>query len=74
MVIVESVGSSKGNVITSYGPNGARGNSGDTIFGGKPKEPGMVVTHDSIINGKYLHQVEKLCHQQYKFTHNAKLI
>jgi hypothetical protein len=51
VVIVESKGSSKGNVITSYGPDGARGESGAAIFGGKPTDPGMPVTHDSIVNG-----------------------
>jgi hypothetical protein len=51
VVIVESGGSSKGNVITSYGPDGARGNSGAAIFGGSPSDPGMPVTHDAIVNG-----------------------
>jgi hypothetical protein len=51
VVIVESSGSSKGNVITSYGPDGARGNSGAAIFGGSPSDPGMPVTHDAIVNG-----------------------
>ncbi|QKS54851.1 hypothetical protein HUB98_15605 [Paenibacillus barcinonensis] len=51
VVIVESKGSSKGNVITSYGPDGARGESGAAIFGGKPTDPGMPVTHDSIVKG-----------------------
>lgn len=36
VVIVESAGSAKGNVITSYGPSGARGKSGAAIFGGNP--------------------------------------
>jgi hypothetical protein len=52
VVIVESGGSSKGNIITSYGPDGARGNSGAAIFGGSPSEPGMPVTHDAIVNGE----------------------
>ncbi|MGV6935548.1 hypothetical protein ACWA2B_08515 [Paenibacillus sp. CMM36] len=51
VVIVESKGSSKGNTITSYGPDGARGESGAAIFGGKATEPGMPVTHDAIVNG-----------------------
>ncbi|WP_139489928.1 hypothetical protein [Brevibacillus dissolubilis] len=51
VVIVESKGSSKGNTITSYGPDGARGESGSAIFGGKATEPGMPVAHDSILNG-----------------------
>lgn len=51
MVIVESKGSSKGNTITSYGPDGARGESGAAIFGGKATEPGMPVTNEAIVNG-----------------------
>lgn len=51
VVIVESKGSSKGNTITSYGEDGARGKSGAAIFGGEPTEPGKPVTHDSIVNG-----------------------
>ena len=52
VVIVESTGSAKGNVITSYGPSGARGESGAAIFGGKPTDPGFPVTHGAIINGE----------------------
>ena len=51
VVIVESQGSSKGNIITSYGPGGPRGESGAAIFGGKPTDPGMPVTHEDILNG-----------------------
>ena len=51
VVIVESKGSSKGNIITSYGPGGPRGESGAAIFGGSPSEPGMPATHEDIING-----------------------
>ncbi|MEF7493599.1 hypothetical protein V4V34_03320, partial [Lysinibacillus sphaericus] len=51
VVIVESKGSSKGNTITSYGPDGARGENGAAIFGGKPIDPGKPVTHDAIVNG-----------------------
>ena len=51
MVITESKGSSKGNVITSYGPDGPRGESGAAIFGGNSKDPGMPVTHEDILNG-----------------------
>ncbi|MCM3260623.1 WXG100 family type VII secretion target [Paenibacillus lautus] len=51
VVIVESKGSSKGNTITSYGPDGARGESGAAIFGGKATEPGMPVTNEAIVNG-----------------------
>lgn len=51
VVIVESQGSSKGNIITSYGPNGPRGKSGAAIFGGNPSDLGMPVTHEDILNG-----------------------
>ncbi|QPA57426.1 hypothetical protein J1907_14885 [Lysinibacillus sphaericus] len=36
-VIVESKGSHKGNTITSYGSDGARGESGAAIFGVSPQ-------------------------------------
>lgn len=51
VVIVESKGSSKGNIITSYGPSGPRGKSGAAIFGGSPTDPGMPVTHEDILSG-----------------------
>lgn len=51
VVIVESTGSSKGNIITSYGPSGPRGESGAAIFGGSSTDPGMPVTHEDILNG-----------------------
>ena len=50
-MIVESKGSSKGNIITSYGPSGPRGKSGAAIFGGSPTDPGMPVTHEDILSG-----------------------
>ena len=51
VVIVETQGSSKGNIITSYGSGGARGDSGAAIFGGSPGDPGMPVTHEDVLNG-----------------------
>ncbi|MFI9385727.1 hypothetical protein [Kutzneria sp. NPDC052558] len=45
-------GSKRGRVITSYGPSGPRGESGAAIFGGKPTDPGLPVTHDMIVQGK----------------------
>ena len=54
VVIVESKGSAKGNVITSYGESGPRGSSSAAIFGGEPGDLGMPVTHDDIISGKVL--------------------
>ena len=48
---MESRGSSKGNIITSYGPSGPRGKSGVAIYGGDPLEPGMPITHEDILSG-----------------------
>ncbi len=45
-------GSIKGQVLTSYGPDGPRGDSGAAIFGGSPTDPGMPVTADMITNGE----------------------
>lgn len=51
VVIVESNGSAKGNVITSYGESGSRSSSGAEIFRRNPSDLGIPVTHDDIING-----------------------
>jgi hypothetical protein len=51
VVIVESKGSSKGNIIMSYGPDGPRGESGAAIYRGNPSDPGMPISHEDIING-----------------------
>lgn len=44
-------GSQKGQIITSYGPSGPRGNSGASIYGGLPSDPGLPITDHMIING-----------------------
>ena len=54
VVIVKSGGSSKGNVLTRYGPAGARGKSGAAIYGGSPDDLGMPITEEAIIKGKVL--------------------
>ncbi|WP_441251056.1 RHS repeat-associated core domain-containing protein [Kitasatospora sp. McL0602] len=52
IVVTEGAGPSPGKLVTSYGPAGPRGESGASIFGGKPSEPGMPMTHDMIVNGE----------------------
>jgi hypothetical protein len=52
IVVTEGPGSSAGKLVTSYGPGGPRGESGASIFGGSPTEPGMSITHDMIVNGE----------------------
>jgi hypothetical protein len=52
VIIVESQGSARGNIETSYGSSGQRGKSGAAIFGGEPTDPGYPVTHDMIVNGE----------------------
>ena len=52
VVIVKTGGSSKGNLLTSYGPDGARGSSGAEIFWGTPDEPGKPITHEALVEGK----------------------
>jgi RHS repeat-associated protein len=51
VVITEGPGSRAGQLVTSYGPSGPRGDSGAAIFGGSPSDPGLPVTHDQIVNG-----------------------
>ena len=51
VVITEGPGSSAGKMITSYGQSGPRGESGASIFGGSPEDPGMPVTAEQIANG-----------------------
>ena len=52
VVVTEGAGSGGGNIITSYGPSGARGESGAEIFGGNAAEPGLPVTSEMIIKGQ----------------------
>lgn len=44
-------GSQKGQVITSYGPSGPRGESGASIYGGSSTDPGLPITDGMITNG-----------------------
>lgn len=52
IVVTAGPGSGWGAIITSYGPDGPRGNSGSSIYGGSPNDPGFLVTDDMIRNGK----------------------
>lgn len=52
VVVVHGTGGAQGNVITSYGPAGPRGNSGATIFGGSPSDPGFPIIPEMILNGE----------------------
>ncbi|MER7012836.1 DUF6531 domain-containing protein [Saccharopolyspora sp. NPDC000359] len=52
VVITEGSGARAGQVVTSYGPSGPRGESGATIFGGEASDPGMPITHQAIVEGK----------------------
>ncbi len=51
VVIVEALGSAKGNVITSYGKSGIKGESGAQALGGLPTDQGLPVTEQMILNG-----------------------
>lgn len=51
VVITEGAGSMRGQVVTSYGPGGPRGESGAAIFGGTPADPGPPVTPKMITDG-----------------------
>ncbi|GAA4027324.1 hypothetical protein GCM10022409_09110 [Hymenobacter glaciei] len=52
VVITEGPGSSRGQIVTSYGPSGPQGKSGASIFGGQPTEPGLPVSHEQIVGGQ----------------------
>lgn len=52
VVVTEGPGSSAGKMITSYGQSGPRGESGASIFGGSPEDPGMPITAEQILNGE----------------------
>lgn len=52
MVIVEGQGAKAGQVVTSYGKSGPRGESGAAIYGGSPTQPGKPVTKEMIEQGK----------------------
>ena len=52
IVIVEGQGARAGQVVTSYGPSGPRGESGAEIYGGTPEDPGKPITPEMIAEGK----------------------
>ncbi len=51
VVIMEAMGSARGNVITAYGKSGVKGQSGANALGGLPSDPGMAVSKEMITNG-----------------------
>lgn len=50
-MVTHGKGGAQGNVITSYGPGGPRGESGTAIYGGKSTDPGLPITSDMILKG-----------------------
>ncbi len=52
IVITEGQGAKAGQVVTSYGPSGPRGESGASIYGGDPSDPGLPLTPEMITNGE----------------------
>ena len=52
IVVTNGVGSSRGKLITSYGKDGPRGESGKTIYGGSASDPGIPITQSMIENGE----------------------
>lgn len=51
-MIVEGQGAKAGQVVTSYGKSGPRGESGAALYGGSPTQPGKPVTKEMIEQGK----------------------
>lgn len=67
IVIMESKGAGRGNIITSYGPSGPKNDSGAEAWGGSPDDPGPPVTREQIVEeripntkGGYLPPAEQL--------------
>jgi len=52
VVITEGVGGERGQIVTSYGPSGPRGDSGARIFGGQASDPGLPISQADVINGR----------------------
>jgi hypothetical protein len=50
-VVVVETGSGRGNIITSYGDKGPRGESGAAIYGGDPAAPGPAITGEQVQQG-----------------------
>ena len=51
-VVITESGTRRGQVLTSYGDKGPRGESGATIFGGSPSDPGIPVNPADIPAGR----------------------
>ena len=51
-VVVTESGSRRGQIVTSYGDKGPRGESGAAIFGGSPSDPGVPVNPSHIPAGQ----------------------
>jgi hypothetical protein len=52
-IVVTKGGSENGQLLTSYGPSGPRGESGAAALkGGNPTDPGAPITHEMITNGE----------------------
>lgn len=50
-VVVTETGSRRGQVVTSYGDKGPKGESGAAIFGGNPSDPGPAINPADISSG-----------------------
>jgi hypothetical protein len=50
-VVVTETGSRRGQIVTSYGDKGPRGESGAAVFGGKPEDPGLPINAADIEAG-----------------------
>lgn len=51
-VVITETGSRRGQVVTSYGSSGPRGESGASIFGGCPSDPGLPISPADIESGQ----------------------
>jgi len=52
IVVAHGKGAAQGNLITSYGQSGPRGDGGAAVYGGSPSDPGVAITPDMIKNGQ----------------------
>lgn len=52
IVLVDMTKSARGNVITAYGSSGVKGQSGASVLGGMPTDPGLAVTESMILKGE----------------------
>lgn len=51
-VVVTETGSARGQIVTSYGDKGPRGESGAAIFGGTPADPGLPINPADVSAGR----------------------